>query len=468
MKSSALSINKKAYISSLVILVTLLAASILLTFVIPSGEYERIEVDGVERLVPDSFRFVETTDVHRILWLIAPIALLFGPDAAIAIVISLFILFVGATFTILEKSGILSSIVESIVRKFSSKPHALIAALCLFFMAMGSVFGTFEEVIVLVPMILSLSYSMGWDAFLGLGMSLLAVGFGFCCATFNPFTLGIAQELASLPRFSGLLFRLLVFASVYLLLVRFLIHYAKSLERKGEGSKLSPPSEEASNPHVLKARKVFYLFLVLMLLVMIASVFSEALSTLVLPVIALMFLLAGILCGTISRYRRGGVWKDVLHGIVSVAPAIALILLAMSVKYVITEAKIIDTILYYSSSTMQQLHPLSALFLLFVMVLVLEFFISSGSAKALLIMPLAIPLGDLLGITRQSAVQAYLFGDGFSNVFYPTNAALLIALGFAGVSYSKYMRWSLRLQLSVLALSLAWLTVAYFIGYGPL
>jgi uncharacterized ion transporter superfamily protein YfcC len=101
------------------------------------------------------------------------------------------------------------------------------------------------------------------------------------------------------------------------------------------------------------------------------------------------------------------------------------------------------------------------------LVLVLEFFISSGSAKALLIIPLAIPLSDLLGITRQSAVQAYLFGDGFSNVFYPTNAALLIALGFAGVSYGKYMRWSFSLQLAITVLSVGWLVVAHLIGYGP-
>ncbi|MDI9472900.1 MAG: YfcC family protein [Tissierellia bacterium] len=466
MSRQTLSIDAKAYLSSLFILVALLVFAIVLTLFIPAGEYARIEMDGVERLVADSFHFVEKPRSSRALWIFAPVLLLFGEDGVVAIVISLFILFVGATFTILEKSGILSSIVSSIVGRFSKRPRLLIAALCFFFMAMGSVFGTFEEVIVLVPMILSLSISMGWDVYLGLGMSLLAVGFGFCSATFNPFTLGIAQELASLPRFSGLFFRVLIFLSVYVLLVGFLFRYARTLEEKKGATPLTVLKPE-SNPYILRARKIFSISLLLMLALMVASVFIDLLSLLLLPVIAVMFLITGILCGVVSRYNPGGVRKDVIQGILSVAPAIVLILLAMSVKYVITEAQVIDTILYYSYSLMQRLHPLSALLLLFALVLVLEFFISSGSAKALLIMPLAIPLSDLLGITRQSAVQAYLFGDGFSNVFYPTNAALLIALGFAGVSYGKYMRWSFSLQLAITVLSVGWLVVAHLIGYGP-
>jgi len=104
---------------------------------------------------------------------------------------------------------------------------------------------------------------------------------------------------------------------------------------------------------------------------------------------------------------------------------------------------------------------------IYLLILFLEFFISSGSAKAFLVIPIIAPLVDLVGLTRQSAVLAFTFGDGFSNVFFPTNAALLIALGLTVVSYAKWFKWTFKLQLAVLGVTLLLLFAAIGFGYGP-
>jgi uncharacterized ion transporter superfamily protein YfcC len=139
----------------------------------------------------------------------------------------------------------------------------------------------------------------------------------------------------------------------------------------------------------------------------------------------------------------------------------------MSVKIIIQAGGILDTILYHSAEAIQGTNPLVAAFLMYLVTLVLEFFVASASAKAFLIMPLLSPLADLVGITRQTAVFAYDLGDGFSNMLYPTNALLLIAIGLVNVSYGKWIKWTLPLQGVIFVVSMAFLGFAALTRFGP-
>lgn len=141
--------------------------------------------------------------------------------------------------------------------------------------------------------------------------------------------------------------------------------------------------------------------------------------------------------------------------------------MAVSVKHIMTNAQVMDTILDYAVRTIGGASPSGAAMLVYGLVLSLNFFIGSASAKAFLAIPIIAPLVDLVGVTRQTAVLAFAFGDGFSNVLYPTNAVLLIALGLAGVSYVKWFKWVILLQLAVLAVTAAFILLAVAINYGP-
>ena len=150
-----------------------------------------------------------------------------------------------------------------------------------------------------------------------------------------------------------------------------------------------------------------------------------------------------------------------------IAPAIILILMAASIKHIINSAGVMDTILYYVANAVENSNPYAAVAILFGVIFAMDFLIGSGSAKAFLVMPLIVPLADIIGVNRQIMVLAYQFGDGFSNVVFPTNPVLLISLGLASLSYTKWMKWIWKVELAVLAVSLLFLELAVLFGYGP-
>jgi uncharacterized ion transporter superfamily protein YfcC len=153
--------------------------------------------------------------------------------------------------------------------------------------------------------------------------------------------------------------------------------------------------------------------------------------------------------------------------VLGILPAIPLILMAASVKQIVTEGAILDTILHWAAAPLSSASPFATAILVYGLALLIEFFVASGSAKAFLVMPILLPLADLVGLTSQLTVLAYCFGDGFSNLMYPTNPVLLICLGLTTVRYSKWLAWSLPLWLVVIAVSVAFLGLAVAIGYGP-
>ena len=198
-----------------------------------------------------------------------------------------------------------------------------------------------------------------------------------------------------------------------------------------------------------------------------AGSFITALADLALPIVGLLFVIGGVATGVISGMGWENVGKAMLEGLTGIAPGILLILMAASVKYIAYTGGIMDTILHSAAQAFEGVSPLGGALAIFVIALIIEIFISSGSAKAFLIMPILLPLSDMVGLTRQMAVTAYCFGDGFSNMAYPTNAMLLIVLGLTVVGYPKWIRWTARLWLYVLVLSVIFLTIGVAINLGP-
>lgn len=141
--------------------------------------------------------------------------------------------------------------------------------------------------------------------------------------------------------------------------------------------------------------------------------------------------------------------------------------MAASIKYIVAAGGIMDTILYGLSEPLSQANSFVAALIVYALALLIEFFIASGSAKAFLLMPILLPLADLVGVTRQVTVLAYCFGDGFSNLAYPTNPVLLICLGLTVVSYPKWLKWSLSLWVWVILVTVAALALAVAVRFGP-
>lgn len=279
----------------------------------------------------------------------------------------------------------------------------------------------------------------------------------------NPFTVGVAQQLAGLPMFSGAWLRVLSFVLIYLLLITFLRRYAKKIERP-----LDPKQTASRFAAVAKMDKGLSCFVTILgcgIAVIVASGFIRALQDYTMIIVAVMFLAAGISSTLISGMTGKDLAKTFFEGIGGIFPAVIMILMASSIRYTLEEANVLDTILHGAVGVAETFPKWAVILFIYLLVLVMNFFISSGSAKAFMLIPLIVPLAQVFGINPQLCIVAFAFGDGFSNVFYPTNAALLIALGLADVSYADWFKFSVKFQLLNLLLTGGLLLFGLAVGY---
>jgi len=474
-------IGKRAFIQSIIILFILMMVAGILTLVIPAGQYTRIQVDDREAIDPSSFQLVQKPDYPIWRWFTAPIEVL-GSDSGLTVIVIIVVLFfAGGAFAVLDKTGTIRAFIGNIVRRFRTRKYTLLYLVCLAFMFLGATLGTFEEVVLLVPVMIALSYSLGWDALVGLGMSILATNMGFSAAISNPYTLGVSQQLAGLPLFSGAWFRIIIFIVIYGIFVAFLSAYARKIDKdptkslvhgedKAEREKFKRMEDNSLteiDPKQNRAITFFGMFLLLIFAVMLAGPFVPAISDYALPIVGVLFLIGGLGAGFLSGKGGKTVWKGLVEGLGGLAPSVPLILMAASIRYIIDSGGITDTILHSAAETFTNLGAFPAALVVYMLALGIEFFIASGSAKAFLMIPIVMPLADLIGVTRQTAVLAYIFGDGFSNLAYPTNPVLLICLGLTVVSYPKWLRWTAKLWLWVMLATIGFLGIAVAINFGP-
>ena len=386
----------QSFITAIAVIFVMMVLTYILTFIIPGG------------------------GIPFWKWILSPVLVLFGEDSGSLIAIIALLVVLGGVFNSLDKFGVLRLLLDKITAKFGRSRRVLLAVIPLFFMVLGSAAGSYEECVPLVPVVIALSIRLGWDVLTGLGMSVLAVGCGFAAGVCNPFTIGVAQELAGLPMFSGMWYRVIAFVIIYILLMMFLLIHVKKIER--------PMSEE---------------------------MISEASAG---NVKQIMHSSSG------SRlWKLGITFKD---GVVSVLPGVLLILMANSIRFTLMEGNILDTLLQGAVSLASGMPRWGVILFIYGLVLVMNFFIPSGSAKAFLLMPLIVPLAEAFGISAQLCVMAFAFGDGLSNVFYPTNPVLLISIGHANVSYGTWAKWSGKFQLLNLFVTCGLLLLGMMIGYA--
>ncbi|MFW6207075.1 MAG: YfcC family protein [Spirochaetota bacterium] len=479
---SSLQIGKKAFFSAIVILLCLMIFAGILTRVVPSGEYQRALVDGREMVVPGSYTAVEVTPPPVWRWFTAPFEVLWGADSLTINTIILLLVLISGAFHILETGGIMQSILGVLVERFAHRKYLLMAIIIFFFMFSAAVLGIYEGMVPMVVIVVPLAYALGWDSLTGLGMSLLAMAFGFSAAVTNPFTIGVAQGIAGLPLFSGAWLRILFFITVYIIVYLFVRRHAMKVEQRPQASLVYAEDLEVRENYAFAAnvndsalegeqlqKSLWWVMSWIGFAIGFVLVSSqiESISFLAFPVMGLLFFIAGVGGGFFAGLSSSEIVTVFFKGTLSILPAILLIMMAMSVKHIISLGGIMDTILYHASEQIRGTGPYVAALLIYMLTMILNFFVASASAKAFLMMPILAPLADLVGLTRQTVVLAFDFGDGFSNMIYPSNALLLIALGFTVVSYPKWLRWTLPIQGIVMGVTVLFLMIAVSIGFGP-
>ena len=438
-QNKGLNIGVRSFLISIGIIFLLMVATYILTLIIPGR------------------------GISFIKWLLSPILVLGAPGSGTIIAVLIFLLVIGGIFNSLTAGGLMNYMLSKLVNRFGDVKYKLMAVLVLFFMAMGSFVGSFEEIIPMAPIVVGLAVALGWDRVTGMAMSLLAAGCGFAAGIANPFTIGIAQGLAGLPMFSGIWFRALSFVFIYALLLWYIRRHAIAIENTD--SRGAAHVEYTDDPRMNRGIKAFAIILGAGILIVLSSSVITALQDYTMIIVALMFLIAGIAAVLLSGMSMRELGSTFVKGMITIAPSILMILMASSIKYTMEESGILDTMLNTAADMARGMSKSSLILFIYLICLVMNFFIASGSAKVFLLIPIIAPLAQMFGLSMQLAISAFAFGDGFSNVFYPTNAGLLIALGLTEISYGEWFRYSWKFQALNLILTSGLLLFGLAIGY---
>ena len=473
----SINIEKRAVIIGAVVVLALFIASYILTFVLDRGAYLRDEEGSI---IPGTYAADPALDGIR--WwqfLLAPVMILSptsdGFMTVWAIIVLLFI--IGAVFTALDATGIMVYMVEFLNAKLGKRKYTLLFLLSFAFMFLGSTAGMFEELIPLVPVVVMLCYAMGWDALVGLAVSVIASCFGFSAGVVNPFTVGVAQTIGGLELYSGIGMRLLTFALAYIILMAFLYPYAKKIERCPQKSPVYKEDLVRKNDFHFRlvdfkedkgknrALVWFGAWMLVVVAFALTSIAWQALADYLMYIILAVYVIAGIGAAVMCGLKGKALFKELGRGALRLLPAVVLILIAGGIRYVVEEGDIMDTILYLLISAIGTNGGFGTTIIIYLIIFVFEIFIQSGSAKALLLMPMIFDLCALAGIHPQVAVLAFAFADGVSNVILPTNAGLLLILGLTTVDYGTWFKWSLKIQLTLFAATIGVLAIAQYLVY---
>lgn len=466
--------NKKKFEipTTCALLFMLLVVCAILTWIIPAGAYETEKVGNLNRVIAGTYHVIESTPV--------------GPWGALMAVTSGFykaaklmimIMFCGGAVEILEKSGTISAAFGKIASYKNLNANVLVFIL-MAFMSIGGAAGVFANpVVALVPIGVILMKNLGYDAFSGFLLVYMGAYSGFNVGWANASTIGTAQPIAELPIFSGFGVRVLLNVINFALCYFFTVRYMKTIKANPQKSLnyeegLSvheymggSSGEDLSGIQMTWRHTVSLLGLVAAIAAICVGSIKFGWSY---DQMSATFFLLAICAGLVNGMGVNGTTKVFIAGCSKMTNAAFIVGFANGVGVVLTNGQILNTIVYWFSIPMAHMGSVLGANFMFFANLLINFLVPSGSGQAAAVMPIMVPMADLAGITRQVAVQAFQFGDGFSNCIYPTAGTLMGALALAKTDWAKYAKWFLPLLGCQIVLSCASLTILQMIGWTGL
>ncbi len=450
-----------------VILFMIMVVAAIATYLVPAGQFSRITLDtGREVIDPSSFEYIENNpasifDIFKAI----PMGMNRAVDVIFMVVLTL------AGMEIINKTGVIQIAISHLIKKLKGKETATLVIVSLIFTGVGAFVGWAEGILMFVPIGVSLAVAMGYDALVGFMMVTATAGMGFAVGVTNIYTVGVAQGILGLPLFSGMSFRMAMLAVLTTVTIWYILRYAKKVKNNPESSLMKGTDLNIEEIDIDKVED-FTLRLKLVLLTLFAGFFFAVYGCLqwgwFMREIAATFTLAGIVGGLIAGRELDQIALDYAEGAKKIIGAGITIGLARAILVIMENGQIIDTLILYLSNAVQVLPTSLSAVGMYIVQVVINFFIPSGSGQAVVTVPILGPLSEIVGSTQQVAVIAYQLGDGFTNRIFPTSAALMAGLAFAGgIPYEKYFKLMLPLMALWIIIGGIFVAIADAITLGP-
>jgi uncharacterized ion transporter superfamily protein YfcC len=436
----------------------------ILTYLIPAGEFKRMLIDGRNRVIPDSYRIIPSTpigflDMFR--------AIPLGFKAAIEVIFV--VLSGGIMFGVMEETKAIENAVGTFVHSIGRERKYLAIVILTFIYGALGVFVGYEHNIAMIPIAAVVSLALGGDLVLAAGISVGAVTIGFGLSPINPYTVGIGHKIAELPLFSGALLRSALCFSALSMMAYYNVRYLKKILKHPEkslGKGLNIDGISLSKPlssYIISINN--WLVLGAFMLGLAAILYGVFYWQWYINEISAIFLMVAIAAGIITRMNATKISETVLKSVAYVAPGAFMVGFATTIKVLMEMGHIGDTISFHLSEILKTLPLYASGVAMAVSQSFINFFIPSGSGQALATLPVMLPLGEVIGLTRQTTILAFQIGDGISNLMNPTLGGLIAMLSMCRVPLDRWIRFIFPVALALFILSTTTLIIAVAIGY---
>ena len=449
-----------------ILLLTIIAIFAVLSYIIPAGSFEMQTIGEREVIDASTFSYVDSTPVTLMQFLTAVPR---GMQESAQIIFLVFI--VGGAFAVLQETKAIEAGLGRVIKALKGKIIFMVPVMMVIFALASAAFGMAEECMIFIPVFIAILIAAGYDSITGMAVVLVSQGIGFAGAFANPFTVQVSQGIAELPILSGMWYRLLILAVLLVVGIAFVMRYASKVHKNPQLSSVYDIDLQRDDKIDIENLPEFGVTQKASLLVFFATLVILLVGTLKLgwwlDEITGVFVGMAICLAIFSRMGLNRFATVFGQGMADIAIGALVVGFARGILVVMTDANILNTILHGAAVALGHLPVAISAAGMYVFQCLLNFLVPSGSGQAAMSMPIMAPLGDMVGVTRQTACIAFQIGDGLSNIFTPTSGALIAGLALAKVPWSKWAKWMLPLLGIEYLVGLIFVVVAQAIGLGP-
>lgn len=450
-----------------ILLFSIIVVCTILTWILPAGEFDRVvnEATGRTVAVAGTFHTVEQSPVGIFQMFQA---IYNGMCDAGSVTFFVFISY--ASINIIISSGAFNGLVAGLLKVFKGKARVAIIPIFMFIVGIASsTIGLFEEWFPFVPVFAGIAVAMGFDAVVGVAIVAFGAAMGYSGAMMNPFTVGVAQGIAEVAPMSGMGYRFFCHMALLVVGSALTIRYALKIQADpskslvyGETEHITMSENDVQNaPFGIREKLV----LLILLGGIIAIVYGCKVYGWYFAELSAVFVIMGILSAIVMGWGPNKIGELYSKGFTDIAMACMMIGLARGILMVLQAGNIIDTVVYYFSLPLAAFPSWFCGVAMLAMQTLLNFLIPSGSGQAATSMPIMAPLSDLLGVSRDTAVLAFQFGDGLSNVLWPTAFPAVLA-GLAGIKVEKWWKFAIPVGVALFLTQAVLMILAALTGFG--
>lgn len=456
----------KKFPDAIVIIFTMSIIAALLTYILPSGEYKRKAVGSIKEIIPNSFHATPKHPTGIMDFFTAiPHGLVESAD------IIFLVLIIGGAIAIIDSTGATYSGIQTLVEKTKGNQYVLIIVISLLFGVMHQVGVSGNTVIAFIPIGIMLAKALNLDAIVGVSMVYLGNFAGGAVGTFDPAIMGVAQRIAGVPLFSGAWYRIIIFIALIIVTIIYIIWYTRKISLDPSKSILRdnpfPVVNDAQIPTYEKFNKKHFLIILIFIGAIGVFLYGVFHYKWAVKELSAIFIIAAILVAFVERISPNDFIKTFMEGVRKLAYGAVIIGVARSIIVIFKDAHVLDTITHAATAHMQDLPTTIGALAMFAFNWFFNILVSSGSGQASIVMPIMSPIGDMIGLTRQTTVLAFKLGDGITNIITPFSGVLMSVLAIGGIPWTKWLRFAFPLVLWWTLVGTIFLIIAVFINYGP-